>query len=68
MIAMCGAFATSLYGILARAYTPKASAPLPFAGLEPIYLGLLTSLAIYAIGVLLPGRTDPRGLAHKEIA
>ena len=68
MIAMCGAFATSLYGILARAYTPKASAPLPFAGLEPIYLGLLTSLTIYAIGLLLPGRTDPRGLAHKEIA
>lgn len=67
MFAMCAAFATSLYGILARAYTPKGAAPLPFANIEPIYVGLLTSLVIYAIGWLLPGRRSAGATAVREI-
>jgi len=50
LAAMSTAFAASLYGVAARAFTPGGKPPLPLASIEPIYVGLAVSLVVYAAG------------------
>ena len=65
---MTAAFAVALYGVTARAFTPKGVPPLPFTTIEPIYLGLATSLAFYAAGWMFAPRGGARAAAAREIA
>src|SRR5439155_25432778 len=56
LTAMTVAFAISLYGVAARALTPKGAPALPLASIEPIYLGLAVSFACYAAGWIAAAR------------
>ncbi len=66
LAAMTSAFAVSLYGVAARAFTPPGAPPLALTSIEPIYVGLATSLACYAVGWIAAARGGDRGTPARE--
>jgi SSS family solute:Na+ symporter len=67
LFSMAAAFAVSLYGVAARAFTPKGARPLPFTSIEPIYLGLAVTLIVYASGWISRGRSEEPEAAAREV-
>ena len=56
LAAMAVAFAVSLYGVVLRGLWPALAPHLPLGNVEPIYVGLAASLAVYVAGWLAGAR------------